>query len=160
MGTSAALRPQLRSGDLVFLREHTLMAKVIRTFTRSDYCHCGVVWIVGQRVFLIEARYSQGVTLRLLSEAMPCDWIATGCNWSEAIETSALMKLQTRYSILAAIALALGLKPPGQTEVCSLYAANVIEAGLPGVEFDRKGLTPGNLAETFLAAGCVLRTLN
>lgn len=65
-----------------------------------------------------------------------------------------------KLTLAAAGALALGIAPPGQTEVCSLFAAKTIEAGLPGVEFDRKGMTPGNLAETFLAAGCVLRTLN
>lgn len=160
MGTYATLRPQLKSGDLVFIRESTFMAKVIQTFTRSEYAHCGVVWIAGARVFVLEARYSQGVSVRLLSEVLPCDWIATGCDWSENVETAALMRLQTRYSIPAAIALGIGFTPPSQTEVCSLFAASAIEPGLPGVKFNRKGMTPGNLAKTFEEAGCVLRTLN
>ena len=160
MGTYATLRPQLRSGDLVFFREHGFWPRLIRRATMSDYCHVGVIWIAGERVFVLEARQSQGVTMRLLSEAMPCDWIATGCNWSEPVETSALGKLQTRYSILAAIAVGLGLRPPGQSEICSLFAAEAIAPGLPGFVVDREGMTPGHLAELFLAAGGVLRTLN
>lgn len=160
MGTYAALRPQLRSGDLVFFREHTFWAKVIRAATRSDYCHVAVVWIdPGGEPYLIEARFGPGVSMRPLRDALPCDWISTGCQWSSAIEQSFLMKVGARYSIIAAIALGLGIRPPGQAEACSLLATG-IEAGLPGVHFDRKGMTPGNLAETFLAAGCALRTLN
>lgn len=162
MGTYEALRDQLSSGDLVFFRESGggFFPRLIRRATMSDYCHVGVVWRAADRIFVLEARQSQGVTLRLLSEALPVDWIKTGCRWTRDVETAALRRLQTRYSIWAAIALGLGIAPPGQTEVCSLFAAKTIEAGLPGVEFDRKGMTPGNLAETFLAAGCVLRTLN
>lgn len=160
MGTFEKLRPQLKSGDLVFFREHTIWAKLIRAFTRSDYCHAAVVCLEAGEPMILEARFGLGVSMRRLADALPCDWIATGCLWSPQIEASARMKLNTRYSLFAAIALGLGIAPPRQTEVCSLYAASVIEPGLPGVQFDRKGMTPGNLAETFLAAGCELRTLN
>lgn len=157
MGTYATLRPQLRSGDLIFLRENTIMAKVIRAATRSDYCHCGVVWIAGERVFIIEARFAQGVTMRLLSEALPADWIATGCNWTKEVETAALSRLQTRYSWLAAIAHGLGLRPRGDVPDCSIFAAQTVEPGLPGVRFDRKGMTPGNLALAgAIALACIL----
>lgn len=159
MGTYAALRPQLRSGDLVFLRENTFMAKVIRTFTRSDYCHCGVVLVKGDRVFLLEARFRQGVTMRLLEAALPCDWIATGCNWTPDVELSALSKLQTRYSIFAAIAHGLGWRPPAQTNDCSIFAALAVAPGL-GFKVETKGMTPGHLAEIFMDAGCEKKALN
>ena len=160
MGTYFTLRPQLRSGDLVFFREHTFWSRLIRRATMSDYCHCGVVLVKGGDAFVVEARQAQGVTMRLLEEALPCDWIATGCNWTEEVETDALMRLQTHYSAFAAIALGLGIKPPGQTEVCSLCAGSIIQAGLPGVQIPRRGLTPGLLGEIFMAAGLPNRTLN
>lgn len=126
----------------------------------SDYCHVGVVWISAARAFVLEARQSQGVTLRLLSEALPVDWIATGCNWTKDVETSALMKLQTRYSLIAAIALGLGIQPPGQAEACSLFMTRAIKPGLPGFVIEEKGCTPGNAAETLMAMGLPNLTLN
>jgi len=160
MGTYAEHRDKLKSGDAVFFREHGFFPRLIRRATMSDYCHCGVVVRFGSRVFVLEARQSQGVTMRLLSEALPCDWIATGCNWSEDVETSALMKLQTHYSLAAAIALGLGLQPPGQTQACSLFLRGAIQPGLPGFVIEEKGCTPGNVAETLMSMGLPSLTLN
>lgn len=159
MGTFATLRPQLRSGDLVFFREHGFWPRLIRRATMSDYCHCGVVLVKGGDIFVIEARQAHGVTMRLLEEALPADWIATGCGWTRDMEVSTLRKLQTRYSIFAAIALGLGLRPPGQTQACSLFAVREIQPGL-GFAIEEKGMTPGHLAEMSMEAGCENRTLN
>jgi len=154
MGTYEQLRPRLKSGDLILFRENTFMAKVIRTFTRSDFCHCGTVWVSGDRVFVLECRWKQGVTMRLLSEALPATWIPTGCNWTKDVETAALMKLQTSYSALAALALGLGLRPPGQILACSLCFVDMVWPGMyPAPEPDRRWLTPGHLGEIFGAAG-------
>lgn len=160
MGTYDLHRDKLKSGDAVFFREHGFFPRLIRRATMSDYCHCGVVWVAGPRIFVLEARQSQGVTMRLLSEALPVDWIATGCNWSEDVETSALSKLQTRYSLIAAVALGLGIQPPGQAEACSLFMTRAIKPGLPGFEIEEKGCTPGNAAETLMAMGLPNLTLN
>lgn len=160
MGTYEKHRDDLKSGDVILLREHTLMSKVIRTATRSDYCHCGVVWRAGPRIFLLESRFSQGVTMRLLSEALPVDWIATGCKWTEDVETAALLELQTRYSVWAAIALGLGISPPKNTRACSLFATRVLSMALPGFVMQEKGDTPGNLGETLMALGLSKLTLN
>lgn len=161
MGTYERFRSELKSGDVVFLREHTFMAKVIRTFTRSDFCHCGVVWVSGSRVFLLEVRWGMGVTMRLLSEALPCVWIKTGCNWTEDVETAALMRLQTRYSALAAVALGLGVTPPGRLQACSLGVVDMIWPGMwPAPEPERKGLTPGHLHEILELPGTPSIALN
>lgn len=147
MGTFEQLRPQLRSGDLV------------RRATMSDYCHCGVVLVKDDRIFILEARYRIGVTMRLLELALPCDWIATGCDWTPTVELSALMKLQTRYSIFAALAHGLGLRPPAQTNDCSIFAAHAVAPGL-GFEVVERGMTPGHLAAIFMDAGCEKKALN
>lgn len=163
MGTYDKLRDELSSGDLVFFRESGggFFPRLIRRATMSDYCHVGVVWRAGDRVFVLEARQAQGVSLRLLSEALPVDWIKTGCRWTPDVETAALMRLQTRYSIWAAIALGLGIAPPDQAEACSLFAADAIWPGLaPTPAPERRGLTPGHLAEIFMAAGALSATLN
>lgn len=159
MGTFAALRPQLRSGDLLFFREHTFWAKIIRAFTRSDYCHVGVVWLDQDEPWILEARFAQGVSKRRLEDALPCDWIATGCNWTPEVEASALSKLGTRYSIFAAIAHGLGINPPVNTNDCSLFGAHTVAPGL-GFDVIEKGMTPGHLAEIFVDAGCSIRALN
>jgi GNAT superfamily N-acetyltransferase len=154
MGTYERYRSELKSGDAVFFREHGFFPRLIRRATMSDYCHCGVVWVAGPRIFVIEARQAQGVTMRLLSEALPATWIPTGCNWTKDVETAALMKLQTSYSALAALALGLGLRPPGQILACSLCFVDMVWPGMyPAPEPDRRWLTPGHLGEIFGAAG-------
>lgn len=160
MGTFEQLRPQLRSGDLVFFRGANFFSKLIRRATMSDYCHCGVVLVKSDRIFILEARYRMGMTMRLLELALPCDWIATGCDWTPTVELSALMKLQTRYSIFAALALGLGISPPKNTRACSLFATRVLSMALPGFVMQEKGDTPGNLGETLMAMGLSKLTLN
>ena len=162
MSTYDLRRSSIRSGDLLLFREHTFWSWLIRHVTGSDYCHVALAWVIGGRVMLLECRQASGVSVRMLSEALPCDWIATNCEWTDEIEEAALARLQTRYSILDAIRVGLGWRPSKSGEVCSLFAAETLGPWLAksGITLDRKALTPGHLAEIFINAGCDLRALN
>ncbi|PHX98297.1 MAG: hypothetical protein CK529_13670 [Rhodospirillaceae bacterium] len=56
-----AARPSVRSGDLIaqsggsWLDWHGIKINLVRMFTRSTYSHVGVAWVVGGRVFMLEA---------------------------------------------------------------------------------------------------------
>lgn len=162
MSTYENLRSAIRSGDLLLFRGHGFWSSVIRRATKSDYCHCGVAWVVSGRVMVLEARQATGVSVRMLSEALPADWISIGLEWSEDVEEYALKRLQTKYSLLAAAALGLGVTPPAGLEACSLFAAEVISRSpsFGATIVERRGMTPGHLAEILEAGGLQLRALN
>ena len=54
-------RPMIRSGDVLAWSHrgirswHDLKIWLVRMFTRSEYSHVGTAWVVGNRVFVIEA---------------------------------------------------------------------------------------------------------
>lgn len=150
-------RHQIRSGDLLMFRGHGLFAPLIRFVTRSAWAHCGVAWVIGERVMVLECRALNGVTMRSLSAAAPCDWISTGVVWGEAVETYALSRLQKPYSWLDAIKVGLHQRPSKHGQVCSTYAGQVLHAaGLSGAI---EGLTPGALAKAFLDGGARITAL-
>ena len=54
-------RDQIKSGDLLawshrgFRSWHDFKVQAVRLFTQSEYSHVGIAWVVGGRVFVIEA---------------------------------------------------------------------------------------------------------
>lgn len=73
------LRPQIKTGDLLAWSHRSwgswydFKIQVVRMFTRSEYCHVGIAWVVNDRVFVIEA-VSAGVRIFPLSKNLPCYW--------------------------------------------------------------------------------------
>ncbi len=54
-------RPNIKSGDLLAWSTTTMKSfsdfymQLVRFFTKSEYDHVGVAWVIGNRVFVIEA---------------------------------------------------------------------------------------------------------
>lgn len=57
----ADARDSIQTGD-IFAQTHTgwgsrgdIESQIVRIFTRSEFSHCGIFWVFGGRVFVIEA---------------------------------------------------------------------------------------------------------
>lgn len=160
--TYLAWRRTIRSGDLLLYRERGTISRIIRTVTESDYSHVAVAWVTGDRVMALEARFRSGVSMRMVSETLPCDWISTGCAWTASMESYALSRLETGYSVLGALRAGLGMRTKEDELFCSSYAADVLDLWLAteSASIPRDGLTPDAIARYFLARGCPLRMLS
>jgi hypothetical protein len=62
-----AAREAMRDGDLVFFRGRHVLSRVVRTLTRGEYSHCGIVSHFGERKVLLHADVRSGVTVSALS---------------------------------------------------------------------------------------------
>ncbi len=105
----AEIRPQIKSGDILAWSHKTwgsfydLQVQAIRVFTRSEYHHIGIAWVVGDRVFVIEAVQPE-VRIYPLSAQTPFYWIPCGAAyWDKPTEEYALSKVGEKYSKWEAI---------------------------------------------------------
>ena len=135
MARYADIRGDIRSGDLLAFSGHSLGGWIVRHFTGARISHVGVAVWVGPRLFCIEAMPGIGVTMRLLSTALPCEWSPLDLpaeRWAPA-EEFALCTLGRGYSWLDAILAGLGL-PPRQWDryQCAEFVSECYRrAGLP-----------------------------
>lgn len=101
-------RPQIRSGDLLawshrsWASWYDLQVQAVRFFTQSEYCHVGVAWVIGGRVFVIEAVTPQ-VRIYPLAKLLPFYWMPLHMPWTEQAEEFALMQVGHQYSKWQAI---------------------------------------------------------
>ncbi len=131
----ADIRAEIRSGDLLAWSGRSLGGWIVRRWTGARISHVGLALWVGPRLFCIEARPGIGVTMRLLSTALPCEWSPLqidAARWAPA-EEFALQALGRGYSWVDAILAGLGL-PPRQWDryQCAEFVAECYRrAGLP-----------------------------
>lgn len=101
-------RPYIKSGDLLawshktWLSWYDIKIQIVRFFTRSEFCHLGTAWVVGDRVFVIEAVIPL-VRIYPLSKLGDFYWIPMSAGWSRETECLALSKVGHRYSTWDAI---------------------------------------------------------
>ena len=152
MASYAERRKEIRDGDLLFFRESGLAPWLIKRATHGIYAHCGVAAHIYGRLMILESRALQGVTMRRLSQFLPVDWVATGCEWTEEMGRLALEHFQEPYSWSAALDLAIHVKPAAKALVCSLYASDVLAPWLAktGTVLDRTDLSPTHLHDIFV----------
>jgi len=106
----AEARPLIRSGDLLawshrapFWRSwHDFKIAMIRSFTQSEYSHVGTAWVIGGRVFVIEAVMPL-VRIYPLSKAGEFYHLPLQAAWSDAALSFALAKVGHPYSQLQAM---------------------------------------------------------
>jgi len=99
------IRSQIKSGDLLgwshreLKNWHDLKIWFVRLFTRSEYSHVGLAWVVGGRVFVIEAVQPM-VRVYPLSKLLEngCYLIQLDANWTEEVEELALECVGDVYS--------------------------------------------------------------
>ena len=135
----AEARVHLKSGDLLAWSHerwgswYDFKVQMVRVFTRSVYCHVGICWVVGGRVFALEA-VSAGVRIFPLSRLLPFYWVPLRASWESEVEAWALRQVGEPYSQWQAVLAGLGLLKPGEDLIwqCAEYAAEV--ARRAGVE--------------------------
>ena len=130
----AEYRPLIKSGDVI---AHThrgirswydLKVWLVRLFEQSEYTHVAVAWVVGGRVFLLEA-VGSGVRIFPLSLDLPffhLPWHAL----TDAQLEFALAQAGKPYSYVDCVEGYLGVKDTEKSHwQCSKYVAQVL--GLP-----------------------------
>lgn len=130
----------MQTGDLVLFRGRGIVAWIIRTWTRSAWDHCGILWMVDGEPLVIEARYRGGVACHALRNRRDDGpWIMpTG---RPADIPLALRHLGDRYSIKDAIRAGLGRRGDHAGWECAELAAMIL-----GLDHDAQGWTPQTLA--------------
>jgi hypothetical protein len=134
----------MKSGDVVFLRGTGILAWIVRKVTKSQFAHVGIIWVVSDRVLMLEADPWKGVIVRPLSMSLPGYW-APGFGWNEDAQVLALESLGKSYDFIDAIRSGLGKKPDDPTKFeCAEYVTTILAKIKP--EFPILG-TPEKLAE-------------
>ncbi len=138
----------MQTGDLVLFRGHGPFAWLIRTWTRSAWAHCGVLWVCEGEALVIEARASGGVSVHALRnrEGDGVTLIPTGRTLNLPM---ALRHLGDTYSVKDAIRAALGERGDHAGWECAEFAALTL-----GLDHEVKGWTPQGLAEGLVQLVC------
>lgn len=124
-------RPLIKSGDLLAWSHHgwgswyDIKIQLVRIFTRSEYSHVGVAWVIGKRVFVLEAT-NPHVRIYPLSKADDFYWIPMGAEWTEEVESYALSKIGEKYSTKDAIKAFFSLPIDNREWECAEYVKEVL----------------------------------
>lgn len=132
------IRPHIKSGDLVFSTSNHWKARLVRWWTKSPYSHVAVCWVIGERVFLIEAILT-GVHINPLSKIDRYWWASipsagTQPLWTPEAEREAMRNVGQKYSQFAAVKAGLGYLLPdddGYWQCAELARDLLAECNLP-----------------------------
>jgi hypothetical protein len=108
------IRSQIKSGDVLAWSGGSrkslsdIKLDIVRIFTRSEYSHVGIAWVIGERVFVVEAVIPL-VRIYPLSKLTPFYLIKTPYSWSKEAEEKMLETVGKPYSQWEAIKAFLGL---------------------------------------------------
>lgn len=151
----ADARPGIRSGDLLAFSHGSwrtwsgIRTNLVRIFTRSTYSHVGLAWVVGGRVFILEA-VKPKLRIFPLSQSGAFYWLRLGAPWAPNTEVFALSCVGTPYSDRAAILAFLDRLTPGSVQECAAYAAEVLRRD--GIDLGPRA-TPDAVVQTALELG-------
>lgn len=138
----AEARPLIKSGDLLATSHgswrswNDIRTNFVRIFTRSQYSHVAVAWVVSGRVFALEAVQPK-VRIYPLSQWGDFFWVNSSAPWEPETEEFALARVGYDYSDLDAVKGFLGCLEPGKVSQCSAYALEVLR---------KDGISLGNAA--------------
>jgi hypothetical protein len=95
----------------------------------TSYSHTGVVYLQDGRVFLLEASYSGGVRIVLLSERQPDLVVRMGLEWNEAAEDWVMEQLGHKYSLWEAIRAGTGEREQwgNKAFICTEFVGDVCD---------------------------------
>lgn len=102
------IRSTIKSGDLLAWTHRSwgsfydLQMQCIRIFTKSEYTHVGTAWVIGERVFVIEAVVPK-VRIYPLSSLLPFYLIPLNSTWNSHTEEFLLAQVGDPYSVKQAI---------------------------------------------------------
>ena len=147
-------REQIKTGDLLTWSGRGFVGRLVRIATASSWSHVGIAYVIGGRVWVIEAREFAGVQIVPLSSYLNCTWLPTGAKWNDAVDNYAINKIgKVGYSYptavrawaLAAIGKRKPLNPDASTQICSTFAPIVLR--MAGVPLPDKIMTPAQCVD-------------
>ncbi len=101
-------RSKIKSGDVLAWTHkkartlYDLRVQLVRFFTRSEYTHVGMAWVIGGRVFILES-VATGIRIFPLSRELPFFWIPIDIDFSDDVLNAALAHLGEPYSNLEGV---------------------------------------------------------
>jgi len=147
-------RSEMRSGDLVAWGGghsdgffSTFVEKAIRMFTMSEYHHVGILWCIGQRVFVVEAVYPK-VRIYPLSKRGSFYHLPMAITWTDKHEESILRTVGDPYSVVQAIVSLFGSPNKDKQWQCAEYASHFYK--LSGYDLEETGYTPGRIVSELM----------
>jgi hypothetical protein len=124
------IRPTIKSGDILAwshtkLRSwYDLKIWMVRLFTQSEYTHVGTAWVIGDRVFVIEAVMPL-VRIYPLSKLGDFYHLPLGVAWTKETEALALSYVGHKYSQAQAIRAPFGKPPKDSLWQCAELTATI-----------------------------------
>jgi uncharacterized protein YycO len=115
-------RDEIRTGDLLAFRGgswktwYGIKVNLVRMFTRSEYSHVAIAWVVGGRVLMFES-VTGGVRIVPLSSDLPVYWIKRPMSMKESTIDFLLSTLKEPYSSWQGILAVTGLLKVGKDRV-------------------------------------------
>lgn len=103
--TYETARTEICSGDLVAWSVRKvrnlsdLPGMIVRIFTASEYKHVGIAWVIGGRVFVVEA-VSPCVRIYPLSAQVPFYHVNMSVEWADSLESYLLSQVGVDYSLM------------------------------------------------------------
>ena len=128
----ADARGDIRSGDLLAFSHGDwksisgIKTNIIRIFTRSEYSHVAIAWVIGGRVFALEA-VKPKLRIFPLSKLGDFYYVRIGARWTDFTEEYALSKIGIDYSELAAIRAFFRPLEDENVQECAAYVLEVLE---------------------------------
>lgn len=130
------IRLKIKSGDLLAWSHRSwkswndIKIQIIRFFTQSEYSHVGIAWVIGGRVFVLEAVIPL-IRIYPLSKSGEFYHIPLNCDWTDTVEEFALSHVGEEYSTLEAIKAFFGKVSHDSKWECAEYVIDVLkEAGI------------------------------
>lgn len=130
------VRPLIKSGDALAWTHrgwgswHDIKIQLVRMFTRSEYSHVAVAWVVSGRVFALEA-VQPCVRIYPLSQLGDFYHLPARFRlpiWTDDVETFALSKVGQPYSQWQAVLSFFGKTKSDSNWQCAEYAKAVLGA--------------------------------
>jgi hypothetical protein len=147
-------------GDILAWRGKGIGSWIIRTFTRSDFAHVGVVvrWEDG-REEVLEADPRRGVISRPIQDTLPAYHVATHSTWRDDARRIAARSLGIKYSYLDGILAFFHLRTISPGYQCAELVREILLACY--IRTPEVCTIPDDLVFYFLTSrGCSLRLLN
>lgn len=160
------IKPKIQSGDILAWTHkgwdsfYDFQIQMVRMATRSEYSHVGIAWVVGGRVFVIEAVVPQ-VRIYPLSREVPFYWIPCGDYWSEATEEFALSKVGEVYSKWQAIMSFFNKVQAGKDNLwqCAELVNKILTVGNV-LKYNEASSTPTSIVEALQSKGYPIYMVN
>ena len=120
-------RPKIKSGDVLAWSSPGFINSLIKGATQSTWTHVGIAWVVGGRVFVLEAFPRNGVRIQPLSKELPFYHLRSDkFKWTKDMEAYALERVGESYSVLEAIRGFFGVTKKDSKWECAEYVQEIL----------------------------------